>query len=135
MNLPYIALRTLGLGLALVTGACSFYARSPEQYRTDTTTLLDSKTAEISTCYDAALKATPGAAGKVTVVFTVEEKTGKISDAKADPGRTTAPQPLIDCVVNALNGLMLAPPDQRKGNATFEYDFALPAAAPAPAAG
>jgi hypothetical protein len=119
--------------VSLAAAGCSFYARSPEQYRNDTTNLLASKSAELDTCYDEALKANPTAAGKVTVVFTVEEKTGKIADAKADPGRTTAPQPLVDCVTKAINGLLLAPPDQRKGSATFEYDFARPAAAAAPA--
>lgn len=115
--------------LSLATAGCTFYARSPQQYRDDTSKVLETKTAEIDSCYDTVLKTTPTAGGKVTLTFTVEEKTGKIIDAKADAARTTAPQPLIDCVVNAINGLMLQPPDQRKGNATFEYDFAIPAAA------
>lgn len=122
------------LAASLGMFGCTFYARSAEQYRDDTSKVLESKNAEIGTCYDTVLKTTPTAAGKVTLVFTVEEKTGKIADAKADAARTTAPQPLVDCVVNAINGLVLQPPDQRKGNATFEYDFALPAATPAPAA-
>jgi hypothetical protein len=120
----------LVLGVASSTAACSFYARNPEQYRDDTTKLLAGKSAEVGTCYDNAIKTNATAAGKVTVVFTVEEKTGKIADAKADPARTTAPQPLIDCVVTAINGLALAPADQRKGNATFEYVFAPSAATP-----
>jgi len=129
------AIRTAGVFLAAITMfGCTFYARSQEQYRDDTSKVLETKTAEINTCYDAVLKSNASAAGKVTVVFTVEEKTGKIADAKADASRTTAPPPLVDCVVNAINGLVLQPPDQRKGNATFEYDFALPAAPPAPAA-
>lgn len=119
------------VAVSALTLGCTFYARSPQQYRDDTAKVLDAKSAEINSCYDTVLKTTPAAAGKVTVVFTVEEKTGKIADAKPDPARTTAPQPLIDCVVNAINGLMLQPPDQRKGDATFEYDFTQPAAAPA----
>lgn len=121
------------LAASMLTLGCSFYARSPQQYRDDTAKVLDAKTAEINTCYDTVLKTTPTAAGKVTVVFSVEEKTGKIADVKSDPARTTAPQPLVDCVVNAINGLMLQPPDQRKGDATFEYDFTQPATASAPA--
>ncbi len=117
--------------LALVVGGCSFYARSPDQYRDDTSNVLSSKSGELNTCYDNAVKAEPTAAGKVTVQFTVEKKTGKIMDVAADPARTTAPQSLVSCVVTALNGLVLNPPDQRDGKATFEYDFARPTAAPA----
>ena len=113
--------------LGLVVGGCSFYARSPDQYRDDTSTLLSSKSAELNTCYDNAVKAEPTAAGKVTVQFTVETKTGKIKDVAADASRTTAPPSLVSCVVTALNGLVLAPPDQRDGKATFEYEFARPA--------
>lgn len=126
----------LKLSTAVVAGAlaaCSFYARSPEQYRNDTTTVLSAKSAELNSCYDGVLKTTPGASGKVTVHFTVQNKTGKITDVAADASNTTAPQPLIDCVVNAINGLTLTPPDQRIGDATFEYEFSAPTA-PAPAA-
>jgi hypothetical protein len=106
--------------------ACTFYARSPDQYRDDTSNLLATKSAELNTCYDNASKTTPGMSGKVTVKFTVEKKSGKVLNVTADPTRTTAPQPLIDCVVNSINGLVLAPPDQRNGDATFEYDFTRP---------
>lgn len=117
--------------LALLLGGCSFYARSPEDYRNDTAALLSTRNADIAACYDSALKAQPGLTGKVTVHFTVELKTGKLKDVKADPTRTTAPQPLVDCVVNTLGQLTLNPPDQRTGDATFEYDFAnAPPAAP-----
>ena len=108
-------------------------ARSPDQYRDDTSNLLASKSPELNSCFDNARKTTPGASGKVTVRFSVEKKTGKIVNAAADPSRTTAPQPLIDCVIASLNGLVLSPPDQRNGDATFEYDFAAsaqPATAP-----
>ncbi len=119
--------------LALVVGGCTFYARSPDQYRDETSNLLATKSAELNTCYDNSVKAEPAAAGKVTVQFTVEKKTGKIIDVTPDPARTTAPQSLVTCVVTAINGLVLNPPDQRDGKATFEYDFARPTAA-APAA-
>lgn len=128
-------LRSLALtSLALIIGGCTFYARSPDQYRDDTAAVLASKGADLNACYDAAAKANPTATGKVTVQFTVEKKTGKIGNAAADPARTTAPQALIDCVVTAINGLVLSPPDQRDGSATFEYDFArtTPPAPPTP---
>jgi hypothetical protein len=103
---------------------CTFYARSQQDYRDATSKLLESKKAELDACYDNVLKATPGIKGKVTIQFSVAEKTGKIEDVKADPARTTAPQSVVDCVVTSINGLVLDPPDQRKGLATFEYDFA-----------
>lgn len=119
--------------LALVVGGCSFIARSPDQYRDDTSNLLSTKSAELNACYDNAVKTEPGAAGKVTVVFTVAKKTGTISSVTPDPARTTAPQSLVTCVVTAINGLVLNPGDQRDGQATFEYDFARPGAPGAPA--
>lgn len=112
------------VGASLSSMGCTFYARSQQDYRDDTTKLLATKNAELDGCYDTVLKTTPGVKGKVTVQFTVEEKTGKIADVKPDAARTNAPQPLVDCVVNAINGLVLNPADQRKGLATFEYDFA-----------
>jgi hypothetical protein len=112
------------LGASLSSMGCTFYARSQKDYRDDTAKVLSSKNDELDTCYDGVLKTTPTAAGKVTVQFSVEEKTGKIVDVKADPAKTTAPQALTDCVTTAITGLVLAPPDQRKGLATFEYDFA-----------
>ena len=118
--------------LALIVGGCSFYARSPDQYRDDTSNVLSTKTAELNTCYDTVVKTEPTAAGKVTVLFTVEKKTGTIGNVVADPARTTAPQSLISCVVTAINGLVLNPADQRNGNATFEYDFARSAPVVAP---
>ncbi|HEY5960744.1 MAG TPA: AgmX/PglI C-terminal domain-containing protein [Polyangiaceae bacterium] len=121
----------MAVGMCLPIG-CTFYARSATQYRDDTAKLLSSKQTELDNCYDTAVKTAPTAAGKVTLQFNVEEKTGKLTDVKADPARTTAPQPLIDCVVNAVNGLVLDPPDQRKGIATFEYDFARQAAVATP---
>jgi len=118
-NIPTLAL----LGVSLTLAGCSFYARSQKDYRDATEKLLASKDAELNSCYDGVLKTTPGATGKVTVQFNVEEKTGKIADVKADPARTTAPQPLIDCVTTAITGLVLDPADQRKGLATFAYEF------------
>jgi hypothetical protein len=112
------------LGASLSSVGCNFYARSQKDYRDDTTKVLATKNAELDGCYDNVLKATPGVKGKVVVQFTVTEKTGKIADVKADAARTNAPQPLVDCVVNAINGLALDPADQRKGLATFEYEFA-----------
>jgi hypothetical protein len=67
----------------------------------------------------------------VTVQFAVEAETGRIKDVKVDPAGTQAPETLSSCVVNALNGLALTPPDKREGVATWVYDFQAQAAAPA----
>ena len=121
--------------LASVTG-CSFYARSPEDYRDATQALLDTKAGDIKACYDAALKNQKELQGRVTVQFTVEAETGKIKDVKTDPSGTTAPETLSTCVTNSISGLALTPPDKRDGVATWVYDFAAtPAAPPAAPAG
>lgn len=125
-----LSLFVLAVGMA----GCSFAARSPDMYRDDTAALLETRTPQITACYDEALKTTPDLQGRVTVRFTVETETGSLSNVAADPAGTTAPEPLTQCVVNSLQGLAIAPPDQRTGQAAFVYDFApTPAPAPAPA--
>lgn len=122
--------------LALVAGmaGCSFAARSPEMYAKDTEEVLNTRNAQIKTCYDDALKTNKELQGKVTIKLLVEHETGKVSNVSADPAGTTAPEALTKCVVDSLQGLVLQPPDQRDGDATFVYDFTVGAApAPAPA--
>jgi len=125
--LPFAALSIL------FTTGCSFAVRSPDMYRDDTSKVLATKNEEIKACYDGAVKAHPGAAGKVTVKFSVEVKTGKFVDIAVDKANTTAPDPIGECVTKAITGLALAPADQNKGEATFAYEFTAPAAG-APAA-
>lgn len=119
---------------ALLTGAtvgCSYYARSPEDYRDATQAVLDTKSQDIKACYDSALKGQPELQGRVTVQFGVEAETGRVKDVKVDPAGTQAPETLSACVVNALNGLALTPPDKREGVATWVYDFQAQAGTPA----
>ena len=114
-----------GLGALVFTlGGCSasFYARSPEDYKSATRALLESKQSSFTSCYEGVLTGTPDAAGTVAVKFVVEEKTGKITSPAALP-ESTAPAPLQQCVVQGLDGLVLDPPDQRKGLATMTFDF------------
>jgi hypothetical protein len=119
------------VSLATVAG-CSFAARSPEMYRDDVAAALAPKNAEIQACYDAVLKATPGAAGKVTVTFDVVEDTGQISNVAVDKAQTTAPDAVSGCVLKSINGLTINPPDARLGQGTWVYEFtAPPPAAPA----
>ena len=118
--------------LALAAG-CSFQARSPDEYRDATQALLDSKGADIKTCYDGALKGKADLAGTVTVHFTVEAETGKLSNISADTAKTQAPDVLTQCVVKSLDGLALAPPDANPGDASFEYHFVVGPTPPAEA--
>ena len=119
------------LTLVLAAG-CSFHARSPDEYRDATQALLDTKSADIKTCYDGALKGKADLAGTVTVHFTVEAETGKISNVSADAAKTQAPEVLTQCVVKALEGLSLNPPDANPGDASFEYKFVVGPTPPAP---
>jgi len=113
----------LVLALAATMG-CSFYARGPEDYRKATRELLDGKNKSIESCYKRQLKDDEKARGKVVASFQVEAKTGNIVKAKIVDKKTTAGKELQQCVLSALEGLKLSPPDQRTGKATFEWDFA-----------
>ena len=102
---------------------CQFYARAPEDYAKETEALLSTKSDEIKSCYDNVLKDDKKAEGVVFVNFKVESKTGKIKEPMVDDEKTTAPKELSACVVQAIDGLTLDPPDQREGVASFEYEF------------
>jgi hypothetical protein len=116
---------------------CATTVRDADWFEKDTTALLETKNADIKKCYDEALKSDPKMGGNVTVKFKIQVDTGKVIDPAVDPAQTTAPAPLGDCVVNSLNGLVLAPPDNgHDGVASYTYEFkANPQKqAPAPAA-
>jgi hypothetical protein len=124
---------SIKLGLLALLGStvgCSFYARSPEDYRDEVQKLLDTKAGDIKACYDAALQGKQDLQGRVTISLTVEAETGMLKDVKVDPAGTTAPAELQTCVTNSVSGLALAPPDKREGQAIWIYEFS---AAPAPA--
>jgi hypothetical protein len=114
----------LSVGAFALAGCSgSFYARSPDDYRTATRALLETRESSFKQCYEGVLASTPDAAGTVAVSFVVEEKTGKITSPASLP-ESTAPEPLRECVVKGLDGLALDPPDQRKGVATMTFEFA-----------
>ena len=114
--------------LALLAGAvgCSFqYAkRDGESYRNDTRALLETQNDAIKACYDQQLKADPKTGGTVVVKFSVQEDTGKILNAQIDEAQTTAPEALSRCVLDALDGLALDPPDACEAMATYTWEFA-----------
>jgi hypothetical protein len=112
---------SLAVALGLLSG-CQFYARGPEDYRAVTRELVETRSSKIHDCYEEILKKTPDAAGTVVVRFDLEPKTGKLV-AVAVQEESTAPKELGACVVNALEGLALEPPDERKGEATFSWEF------------
>jgi len=119
---------TLGVLAGMV--ACAGTSRGLEAYRTDTSSLLGTRSAQVKACYDDALKTDANLAGMVTVQFIVEKQTGVVAHAAVALDQTSAPPALGQCVVKALDGLVLAPPDRNEGRATFVYDF-KPSPAPA----
>jgi hypothetical protein len=112
----------LGVTCVLSSGCA---VRSPEMYRNDTRKLLESKQPGLQACYDAELQAHPDAAGKVIVRFTVEQDTGKIIKPEVDDLQSTPNRTLRGCVLDALRGLALDPPDERDGQATFTWEFQI----------
>lgn len=109
--------------VGLACSACSFIARDTPTYERDTSALLDTREAQLRSCYDAELARNPSLVGKLTVTFSVEKKTGKITQLAWDKNRTTVNDLLATCVMTALAGLELAEPDRRDADATFSYSF------------
>ena len=102
---------------------CSFYARGPDAYRTAVRGLLDTKRPEVEACYKSSYEADKSARGTVVAKFDVEAKSGKVVHPTIVPEGTTANDALKQCVLSSLQGLTLQPPDQRKGEATFTWEF------------
>lgn len=109
--------------LLALAAACAGTRRTPAAYRADTRQVLETRNAQIKSCYDGLLANDPSAAGTVTVRFVVEKETGAFTKATLDPGTTTAKEPLALCVIEAVNGLKLDPPDANEGQATFSYEL------------
>jgi hypothetical protein len=117
-------MRTLYIALGLLAGtsACGGKARGTDTYRADTQKLLDTRNAQLKSCYDAALGGDSKLTGNVTVSFVIQKKTGTIIKPQLDPA-STVPAPLARCVLLALDGLKLEPADRHEGRASFEYSF------------
>jgi hypothetical protein len=108
--------------LTVVSTGCSFYARDAEDYKKVTRELVETKNTSIKDCYDVALATNETVSGSVVINFTVEKKTGKIMNPVVDP-KSSAPADLSQCVVSAIDGLILDPPDAREGQATFTWNL------------
>lgn len=98
-------------------------AREVDAYRADTEKLLETRQAQIKTCYDDELKSDRKLAGTVTVQFVVEKGTGNIVQPTIVADKSSAPATLGRCVLKAVEGLKLEPGDRNEGKATFVYEF------------
>lgn len=108
---------------SVAMSACTFYARDADEYRRVTRELVDTRGGDIKDCYEVVLETNEAVSGSVVVNFTVEKKTGKLTQLAWDKNRTSVSEGLATCVVGALEGLELDPQDQRDGVATFSYTF------------
>lgn len=115
----------------MLGGAACGTARSQAVYAADASRLLETRASDLQRCYNEVLTTQPGAAGVVTVKFLVLPSSGTIKDATIDRSQTTAPDVLDRCVLDAMVGLNLTPPDRNEGHATFMYEFKPGPAAPA----
>jgi len=104
-----------GIALAL----CACIARGPDDYRQVTRSLVDTKQDDIEACFGSQK-------GKVVVNFTVEKKTGKITNPLVDDKASTASAEVGSCVASKLDGLALEQPDMRDGAATFTWIYDKP---------
>jgi hypothetical protein len=103
--------------------SCSYYARGPVDYRSAVRKVLEQKQPDVEACYKQSYDKDNSVQGRVAVSFEVEPKTGKLVKPSVVPAGTTANETLQKCVLLSLDGLVLDPPDQRTGAATFTWDF------------
>lgn len=113
---------SLGLCMGMLAG-CSFHARDADSYRKATRELLETRNPDIKGCYDAELTKDATMSGTVVVKFNVQKESGKLVNIAVDEGASSAPASLRECVVKAIDGLALDPPDEREGDATFQWEF------------
>ncbi len=117
-----VSLPAITIAIAGVLSGCA--VRDATMYRDDTRKLLERRSSQLRDCYDAELQKDREAGGKVVVSFTVQKDTGVLVDPKVDDLQSTPNRTLRKCVVEALGGLTLDPPDERDGAATFTWEFA-----------
>jgi hypothetical protein len=111
------------IAVAIAAG-CSFIARDTETYKAENRSLLETKTSDVKACYDAALAADPTLKGDVVISYTIEKKTGKLSNMTLLTDKTTAPEGLQNCVMSAVEGLTFPKPDRRDGIVqSFTWSF------------
>jgi len=114
---------TASLASLFVSG-CAY--RDAKMWQDDTAKVLKTKEGDIRSCYDGVLKGSPGTGGKVTLKWEVDTDGGKITKVEVDKANTTAPEPVQQCVTNAITGLVISPPDRRVGQGTWVWEFNQP---------
>lgn len=113
--------------LVALAAGCSFIARDVDTYKMDNRSLVETRTPQIEACYDSALARTPSLSGEVAASWTVEKKTGKLTNITVLADQSTAPQGLQECVMSSLEGLTFAEPDRRDGVVqSFTWSFQRP---------
>jgi hypothetical protein len=119
-------MRTLAactIAASLTLAGCATFARSTAEYSTDVRGALADRTPSVTSCYGRALQTMPTAAGTVTVTFRILPESGKVAHAKIRPARSTAPQPVQQCVLDALEEITLDPPDVSEAVVEASWKF------------
>lgn len=118
-------LATLTALVVLGSVACAhgYAERDQTKYRDDSRALMMTKAPSVKSCYDRVLKSDPKASGMVVLHFKVQPETGLVTEPQLDGAATTAPAPLSRCVLEAVDGLKLDPPDVNEGQATFTWEL------------
>jgi hypothetical protein len=107
--------------LVFAITACAGTKRSPATYRADTQRVLETRSTQLTQCYEKAFATDPAATGVVAVRFVVEKKTGLFTKASIDPAASKAGEALTLCVLDSLAGLRLEPADRNEGQASFVF--------------
>lgn len=122
-------LMTFAVFAPLASVACGGAIRIGDAYRDDTVKLVQAQAnPKIQQCFQGIVKTTPtpkSLEGTTTVSFVVAKETGIVGNAAIVPGATTTQDPVNQCVLAALNGLKLDPPDNVEGDATFAWQFVV----------
>ncbi len=120
--------------IAPLAAACGGAIRTPDAYRNDTATMLTAQAnPKIQGCFQGLVRTTPNPsslAGNTTVHFTVAKETGLLTNPSIVAAGTTTQDPVNQCVLGALNGAKLDPPDNVDGDATFAWQFTVEGAKP-----
>ena len=111
------------VGAAAFVAGCAGQLRTPDVYRDDVAAALATREDRVKACWDAELARNPAAYGRVVLGFRVAEKTGAFERVDPIRERTTASETVTTCVVAAVSGLSIDPPDVREAAATFEWSF------------
>jgi hypothetical protein len=117
------SIRLLMATCGLMVGCGHGMRREDGGYRDATREMLASRNHLVKRCYDDVLSAQPELGGRVAVAFRIAPGTGQVTEASVDEDVTTAPARLRECVVKAIAGLALNPPDEKEARATFVWEF------------